>query len=101
MPESETQDSEKVRALSQKELEIAFSGPAVLTNRFYVTIGAYGIRISFTEVQNNDADPVFRTGCVMCIQDGIRLKNLLQEMLKDVEAELQQIESDKVKSDGE
>ena len=43
-------------AVSETELDIANSGPALLSNRFYVTVAPFGVRIAFTE-QSNPKSP--------------------------------------------
>jgi len=75
--------------ISPEELTAAFQGPALLTNKFYVTIGPHGVRIAFTEQQSPPtAPPAFRTAVVMSIQDGIQLRNVLIGLLSPIEAEI-------------
>jgi len=75
------------RPLSEEELEVAWSGPAVHSNRFYVNMGPT-IRLSFCEQATPNARPLYRTGVVMSIQDAIALANLLKDMLREVEADI-------------
>lgn len=79
------------RPLTKEEFNISNSGPAILTNRFYIAYGAWGVRIAFAEQQAEDATAVFRTAVVMSVQDGIALYKTLQQLLKEPEAELQKI----------
>lgn len=67
------------------ELKIAFDGPALASNRFFVTAGPGGIRIAFTEQWRDDAPPMFRCAAIVPIQDAIQLKDLLERSLKQLE----------------
>lgn len=78
-------------AASQAELDIANSGPALLSNRFYISVGPFGVRIAFTEQLNPDKPPAFRTAVVMSIQDGINLSKVMQDLLRDAEANIEKI----------
>lgn len=63
----------------------ALSGPAVLANRFFVTIGPSGVRIAFAEQFGPETKPTFRTAVVISFQDGIELSKLLAKFLEPVE----------------
>lgn len=71
----------------------AFSGPAVLSNRFFISLGDSGVRIAFCEKWSPESPTVFRTAVTMGFQDTIALKNLLQTMLTDVEADIEAAKS--------
>lgn len=82
-------------AISDRELEIAFSGPATACNRFFATLQTGGaIRIAFTEQYKPDAEPVFRSAVILAIQDAISLRNLLIRLLKEPEAALEKAKSE-------
>ncbi len=81
-------------AVSETELDIANSGPALLSNRFYVTVAPFGVRIAFTEQSNPQKPPAFRTAVVMSIQDGIALYKLMQDLLKEAEASIEKAKAE-------
>lgn len=68
--------------ISELEKQVAFSGSAVFSNRFYVTLNSSGVRIAFTERSDHDANPVFRTAVLMSFQDSIELYKVLQNVLE-------------------
>ena len=70
--------------LDPQELKSAYSGSAILSNKFYVTVGPV-VRITFSEGHSSEAMPVFRTAVALSIQDAIALKNVLQDLLKEPE----------------
>ncbi len=79
----------KVRGLSEQELELAYSGPAMAANRLFVTITPSGVRITFAEQTGPGKPAHFRTAVIMSIQDGIALRDVLSKTLKDAEAAIE------------
>lgn len=75
------------KGLSKNELEISFSGPALATNRFFVSISPAGMRVAFAEQHSADMEPKFRTAIIMSIQDALAMRDLLNNMLKNVSTE--------------
>jgi hypothetical protein len=73
-------------AVSDEELRSVVDGPAIYSNKMYVTVGPV-VRITFSE-QLTSAVPQFRTAVAMAPQDAIELKNLLAQMLGPIEAEI-------------
>lgn len=71
------------RKVTPEELAIAYSGPAVLTNKFYITMTPTGVRIAFTEVQGEGYQPQFRTAVLLPFQDALALQQLLGRMIGD------------------
>jgi hypothetical protein len=69
----------------QALMKIAYSGPAVLSNRFIVSVGSFGVRIAFAEENPPAVSAEFRTAVVVTHQDGILLYKLLRDLLADVE----------------
>jgi hypothetical protein len=67
------------------ELAVAYRGPAVLANRFYVSLGSSGVRIAFAEQSSPATTPIFRSAVTLSSQDGATLCKLLQTLLKDAE----------------
>lgn len=78
---------EQLPQLPPEENELMFSGPAVLSNKFYVALGPVGARITFAE-QSPETSPKFRTAVVLPFQDAIELYKLLSKMLKPIEEAL-------------
>jgi hypothetical protein len=62
------------------ELNAAFSGPAVLANRFFITKIGSLVRISFTEEPPNSG-PIFRTAVVLSQQDANDLAAVISGLL--------------------
>lgn len=73
------------KTISAAESGIAFEGPALLANRFFVHLWPAGARITFAEQGLPDQPPIFRSAVLLSYQDAIELKNLLQSMLRPVE----------------
>jgi hypothetical protein len=65
---------------SGSELDIALSGPAIVSNRFFVTLGPT-VRIAFCEQFGTEVGPKFRTAVSLPIQDAIALMGLLKQLL--------------------
>lgn len=82
-------------AVSDREMEISFSGPAIACNRFFASIIAGGaIRIAFAEQRTPDVEPVFRSAVIIAMQDAIAFRNLLIRMLKEPEALIEKAKSE-------
>lgn len=76
---------EQPERVSPKELEIAFSGPAVAANRFLVHVTGSWVRVAFLE-QTPDISPVFRNAVVLSISDAVLLADLLNQLIAEVRA---------------
>jgi hypothetical protein len=72
--------------ISEQDLDAAFSGPAILINRFIVTLHPSGARLSFWERRAPDSPPEFRASVLLSYQDAIELSKLLTRMLQPIEA---------------
>ena len=94
---AEAKDSAK-RDVTNEEMGIAFEGPAIFTNRVFITIGSGGVRIAFTE-DRQDALAAFRSAVILPIQSAISLKNILGELLKEHEEQIADMEAT-AKDDG-
>ena len=70
--------------VSDADLRISFDGPAILANRFFVTLGPSGVRIAFAE-QTTNGETFFRSATILSVQDAIGLHRLLREMLQEIE----------------
>ncbi|MBW3098075.1 hypothetical protein [Pseudohoeflea coraliihabitans] len=83
MAEKKQLEDTEVRQVSQEELEIAYQGPAVFSNKFFLSITHSGLRVAFAE-QNGEALPAqFRTAVVLPYQDALQLSKLLQKAIDD------------------
>lgn len=81
--------------VSERELEISFSGPAIACNRFFVSLTAGGaMRITFAEQRSQDAEPVFRSAVIFSMSDAIDFRNVLIRMLQEPEAALEKAKSE-------
>jgi hypothetical protein len=75
------------KEVSEEKLNIAFSGPAVAANQVFATIGSGGVRMAFVEQQGASL-PIFRTAAMIPISQAISLKDVLADLLKDVEKQM-------------
>lgn len=89
-PEDTPQETEKRRQLSEEELEIAFKGSSISVNRTLITIGPPGVRLAFVETGPTTSH--FRVAVTMSPSDAIALKDLLTDMLSDIEQQIKQAE---------
>ncbi len=69
-----------VQQVSSLEMEIAQSGPAIYSNRFFITISNAGTRIAFAEA-GPDMPPVFRSAVLLSHADTYALAGLLKDLL--------------------
>ena len=67
--------------LSPRDWEIAFSSPAVLTNRFTAVISHLGVRLSLLEIGLEGTEPQHRFSAVMSYSDALALSDLLRELV--------------------
>lgn len=72
-------DEPKVAA--GNEVDIAFSGPAIATNKFFVTVHDTFVRVTFTEQAGPDSAPLFRSAVVMSRADAYSLGELLLRLV--------------------
>lgn len=71
----------------------AFEGPAVLSNRFFVSVSDAGVRIAFCEKWGQENPTLFRTAVTMGYADAIDLHKLLKKMLQDIEPEVEKLKA--------
>jgi len=64
-----------------EDLASVFSGPALFTNRFYLSVYSDVVRLSFMEMVNPSAPKLFRTAVVMSLADAKALHGLLEDMI--------------------
>jgi hypothetical protein len=77
----------KRKEVSEEKLNIAFSGPAVAANQVFATIGSGGVRLAFVEQQGASL-PIFRNAAMIPISQAISLRDVLSDLLKDVEKQM-------------
>ena len=71
--------------LSEEELEIVLSGPAVLINKIYTTALPAGLRITFCENRGDEKTNRFRSAVVISYVDVPSFIELLQRFMERVE----------------
>ena len=77
--------TKKSTAISDKELESTYSGPALLANKFYMTTLPFGIRLTFAE-GHTKVDPVFRSAVFLSPADCRALRDLLSDNIARMDA---------------
>jgi len=73
------------KGVSDAELEAVFQGPALASNRFFVTISPGGVRLAFMEEWKVGEPPMFRCAAMLSHQDAVLLKDLLVRQLRQIE----------------
>lgn len=68
---------------SEEELAVAFGGPALLANKFFISITGSGVRLAFAEQNGNLVPPQFRTAVVLPFEDAYALVDLVSRLLKE------------------
>lgn len=77
-------DSTKLEPEVQQQVDAApFAGPAVYSNRVFLTISPHVARMSFVEMRAGDPIPMYRTAVVMGITELVALRDLLNRSLSD------------------
>ena len=79
------EDKEKPK-VSEAELNVLLSGPAVLANKMYVTGHQAGARITFCEQLGANTVPVFRSAVYIGYAELESLIGLLQKAMERIEA---------------
>ena len=85
---NEKPQEEEPPAPPSQERQATLGGPAVAANKFYVILGASGVRVAFSERAAPDLDFHFRAAVLLSYPDATELKNLLARMLAPVEKQL-------------
>ena len=76
--------------VSEEELRTAFSGPAVRSNKIYLSMTESGVRLSFMEQHGDAVPPVFRMAVILSVQDALSLRDLLARQLEGLEKSLKE-----------
>jgi hypothetical protein len=71
------------------EMEAAFEGSAVHSDRFIITTNQSGVRIAFLESDNITITPRFRSAVLLSYPDAIELSILIRTLLVDVEKQIE------------
>ena len=74
--------------VAPEEVREAYKIPAPGANKFIVTVGQPGVRITFGEIHKDIDLPVFYSAVTLHPIDAISLYKLLGEMLKDIEKQI-------------
>ncbi len=80
---------EGVQSPKPGELEAQFVVPAILANRVYVTVGAAGVILTFSENISADVTPQPRARVVIPYADALQFLELFQKMLAPIKAALE------------
>ncbi len=67
---------------SAEEMMEAFSGPAVFSNKVYLTLVGPNARLAFAELTQPDLKPVFRSAVIMTINDLFGLQDTIANLRK-------------------
>lgn len=96
MAEENTHQSDPVvriaGSVSEDELRSSFLGPAIFSNKFYVTNGPAGMRLSFMEGLLPTVQPIFRAAVLISYGDAIALRDVLTKQLADIEPQIKEAE---------
>lgn len=85
-------DDKPEQTSAPRPVDVASSGPAVWCNKFVVAIGGV-VRITFLEQSGPTEPEYFRAAVVMGHPDAIAFKNLLTNMLTDIEKQIQALQT--------
>jgi hypothetical protein len=72
-------------SMSDEEMQVPFSGPAIFANKIYVTSAPTGIRLAFGEQYGDKVEPVFRAAVMLAFPDAESLRDLLTRTLERIE----------------
>ena len=73
----------ETRAVSEQEMQVAFSGPAPLVNKFFIVGCGSMARIAFAE-EAPGVGPVFRSAVSMSVVDLLRLKAAIERVTANI-----------------
>ena len=69
-------------SMSDEEMQVPFSGPAIFANKIYLTSAPTGIRLAFGEQYGDKVEPVFRAAVMLAFPDAESLRDLLTRTLE-------------------
>lgn len=70
---------------TEEDVRTAFSGPALASNRFFLSLVGSGVRIAFTEQHGKIVGPQFRTAVMISLEDAFALRDLLTSQLSNIQ----------------
>lgn len=73
------------KPISDEDLRMAFSGPAPLITRAFITKMGGGVRLSFLEENPGKVPAIFRAAVFLQYPDALALRDLLIRNLKDIQ----------------
>jgi len=79
---AENLDAGAPASLSDEEMQVPFSGPALFANKIYLTAAPTGIRLAFGEEYGDKVEPVFRAAVMLAFPDAESLRDLLTRRLE-------------------
>lgn len=79
---SEPEDTERLHEPDAWEFETAFSGPAPLANRWFITTHNATVRLGFCEQYNEAHSPQFRAAITLDHHDALALAETLYTFMK-------------------
>jgi hypothetical protein len=81
MTDQSQPENPNVSNATTDEAAIAFSGPALFTNKFYLSGMGANVRLAFAEQSNKTATPIFRAAVIMTTNDLVQLRNVIDFVL--------------------
>ena len=81
---AEEQQKPAVRGITDEEVEILMSGPAVFVNKIYLSSGPTGVRIAFAENRGSDTKSSFRSAIFVPWPDFLSFMEALKQAESNV-----------------
>lgn len=85
--------------VSEEDLRAAFSGPAVRSNKIFLSMTEGGVRLAFMEQHGDVVLPVFRAAVLLSFQDALSLRDLIARQLEGLQEFLKEVTEREVKKD--
>jgi hypothetical protein len=73
----------EVTSVTDQEYAMAFSGPAIFSNKIIAFLHGGGVRVTFGEMTRDGSE--FRAAVSLSVLDAIALRDVLSHVLKNVE----------------
>lgn len=80
--------------ITDNNLSSTFDGPALHTNKIFMSNFAGGTRLTFMEQMGDQIPPTYRTAVFLSYPDAIELRDLLARQLQEVESHIDQAMSE-------
>lgn len=72
----------EIEQVSRAEMEALSDVPSIFSNKFYITVSAGGVRLTFAEVHVPDMSPRMRVSVTLPHLDAVALRDVLSRMLE-------------------